>query len=815
MESSAQDPAVAATLPPQRLEPGATIDGFVLKRRIGSGGMGEVFEAVQPLIGKRVAIKVLREGAKKEAADASPVLVAEARAAASVRHRGIVDIYNLGELPDGRQYLVMELLEGHPVDRLLAETGPFPLQEGLDLLDELLEALEAVHAAGVLHRDLKPSNVFLVPPPSGTPYTKLLDFGLARAPDLAGPRSRLVSGTPPYLAPEQLRGEAATVVSDLFAFGAVAFELLTGRKAFPGEPSEVIAQQRSGLPNGGVADLPAAVAVLLLKLLSYDPAARPRSAREIQQQLRQMRSSLSEVASFELDRGFEEPAPAAPAAAPPIVTREVEAVATPGPPPEPPFAADALTPVIADVLSPVAAEVLTPVVADVLAPVAAEVLAPVAAEVLTPADAEVPAPATLAAPVTSEPPPEPSIGRKRPAAPLAIAELTLTPVGSRPPPPPAPTAPPVEAAPPPPAPAPAPAPASAGRLRRALSVIGKLFARTPAPPPPPARVRPQPPAPPLAALPASPLTIELDLDELELAEPTLAAALTPERLAELTEAVVEQLGKSPQLPAFPSAAGRILSLLASPDVDVAALVKIVSQDPVLTTQVMRMANSALLSRGNEIKTVRDAVTRLGLRDVAGAATAAATMALFDKQLQGAGPACTRLRRQFFTLSLATGFSAAWLAMEHRLGDSDQAFLAGLLHDLGKSMALTALADPATSKRLRLTPDSEELAPVLEAVHAELGGRMAELWALPEIVALVCREHHEPKPGPNVRRELHVVRLVAALAEMRHLQSWPRERLEEVRSSAAVLGLNRHQVRAASTQVAQLLERAKALVAAGG
>jgi serine/threonine-protein kinase len=195
--------------------------------------MGEVYEAVHALIGRRVAIKVLRHGVD-EALNAARRLLEEARVVNAIRHPAIVDVFDVGVHADRRPYLVMELLEGRSVaDRLKAE-GPLPLGDALSLLAGVLEALGAAHRAGVIHRDLKPSNVFLVDESPGPARVKLLDFGIARR---AGREELLTApelavGSIGFMAPEQLRGQAVAG-SDLYAVGCLAFQVLTGRPVFP------------------------------------------------------------------------------------------------------------------------------------------------------------------------------------------------------------------------------------------------------------------------------------------------------------------------------------------------------------------------------------------------------------------------------------------------------------------------------------------------------------------------------------------------------------------------------------------------------
>jgi non-specific serine/threonine protein kinase len=205
-----------------------TIRHYRLTRKLGEGGMGVVYEARDERLGRLVAIKRLR------AFDSDPSLKErlwrEARVAAGISHPNICQVYELGE-ENGELFVVMELLAGETLaDRI--GRGPLPLGEALQTSLGILAALEAMHARGIVHRDLKPSNVFL------TPHgVKLLDFGLARPGTDSSPTlttSGKVVGTPRYMAPEMLGGEPVGPATDIFALGAILFEMLTGRPAFGG-----------------------------------------------------------------------------------------------------------------------------------------------------------------------------------------------------------------------------------------------------------------------------------------------------------------------------------------------------------------------------------------------------------------------------------------------------------------------------------------------------------------------------------------------------------------------------------------------------
>jgi serine/threonine-protein kinase len=300
-----------ATTPPSQLwgEEPPTRDPLIsmklgeyeLRSRIGVGGMGFVYDGIQPLIGKRVAVKVLRPELA-QAPEQVARLLAEARAVNAIRHRGIIDIFGFGQVPDGRQYIVMEFLDGQPLDAYLAEKNRLPPTEALSILDEVLAALGAAHGAGVVHRDLKPSNIFLVREPGGTRYVKLLDFGLAKqgqsggAARTAQTRTDMVVGTPEYMAPEQARGQAVGPMTDLYAMGVVTFEMVTGRLPFIGtSPVDLLMKHvdaRPPRPSEFIPELPPALDAFILQMLTKDPEARPGSADALRQQLHRLRRTM-------------------------------------------------------------------------------------------------------------------------------------------------------------------------------------------------------------------------------------------------------------------------------------------------------------------------------------------------------------------------------------------------------------------------------------------------------------------------------------------------------------------------------------------
>lgn len=290
------------TQPPPGLQQdalaGRRVGEYVLHRRIGQGGMGVVYEGEQVSLGRKVAIKLL----SPEAAGGAPSrdLLSEARAAGAIRHRGIIQVLGVGQEPELGQYLVMEYLEGQPLNEYLRAHAPLPLPKALGMLGEVLDALTAAHAEGFIHRDLKPSNIFIVREPSGFEYLKLLDFGIAKRSSTPGgmtlpTSSTAIVGTPDYMAPEQALSEAISSRTDLYALGVIAFEMITGRRPFVGRtPMETLTQHLRDAPPrpSSLVPVPPELEALLLRLLAKEPQQRPGSARELASELRALAQRL-------------------------------------------------------------------------------------------------------------------------------------------------------------------------------------------------------------------------------------------------------------------------------------------------------------------------------------------------------------------------------------------------------------------------------------------------------------------------------------------------------------------------------------------
>jgi eukaryotic-like serine/threonine-protein kinase len=274
----------------QRDEPlpgGTAVGEYEVLGVLGEGGFGAVYRAVHPVIGKHAAIKVLKREFSSQP-DMVARFVSEARAVNQIRHKNIIDIFSFGVLSDGRQFFVMELLEGVSLETYLERHGAMPFAQAAPILRALARALGAAHAGGITHRDIKPENVFLCMDEEGHATPKLLDFGIAKLVvdknSQHKTRSGIPMGTPLYMSPEQVHGKSVDPRSDIYSFGVMVFQVLTGRVPFDGESMmEVMMKQLNAepaLPSTVNPGVPAALDAPILAMMAKDPAARPASIVE-------------------------------------------------------------------------------------------------------------------------------------------------------------------------------------------------------------------------------------------------------------------------------------------------------------------------------------------------------------------------------------------------------------------------------------------------------------------------------------------------------------------------------------------------------
>src|SRR5262245_23882324 len=214
---------------------------YRLRRKLGEGGFGAVYEAEHPVLKRRAAVKVLHQTAGRDS-DAVQRFIAEAQAVNQIKNRYIIDVFSFGKLPDGRHFYVMDLLEGEPLDRFLEREKTCDVASTIQLLRPIAEALDAAHAAGIVHRDLKPQNIFLIWDTNGATVPKLLDFGMAKllSESPVHTASGTPIGTPLYMSPEQARGDKVDGRSDVYSFGVLCHELLTGQMPINGESTVVV-----------------------------------------------------------------------------------------------------------------------------------------------------------------------------------------------------------------------------------------------------------------------------------------------------------------------------------------------------------------------------------------------------------------------------------------------------------------------------------------------------------------------------------------------------------------------------------------------
>ena len=253
---------------------------YVLGHEVGVGGMSRVHVALDERLGRRVAVK-LQDASVVATADPAgrERFLREGRTTAGFSHRHAVTVFDAGE-DAGDLYIVMEFVDGPSLAEHLARNGPLPVDEMVRISRQVLSALAAAHAAGIVHRDVKPANILI----GADGDAKLADFGIAKRFDDLGASvtvAGMVIGTPRYLAPEQMLGHAATPATDVYSMGVVMFEMLTGRLPFDADSlaATTEAQQSTALRLRSLrSDVPAALAAVVARALETQPGERPATA---------------------------------------------------------------------------------------------------------------------------------------------------------------------------------------------------------------------------------------------------------------------------------------------------------------------------------------------------------------------------------------------------------------------------------------------------------------------------------------------------------------------------------------------------------
>ncbi|MBL4689777.1 MAG: serine/threonine protein kinase, partial [Nannocystaceae bacterium] len=278
----------------EKLPAGTQLGEYVLENEIGTGGFGRVYRAVHPVIRKTAAIKVLHRRYSASQTHATRFLN-EARTVNEIGHPDIIDVFAFGETDDARLYFVMELIEAPTLAQRLHDDGPLSLSRALPILRRLAAAIDAAHEHGVIHRDLKPANVLLVETEDGEVRPKLHDFGIAKLRELPSPTEvqddaataggeaataeGQILGTPAYMSPEQSRGRPVEASTDIYAFGILAYEMLTGVVPFRGTtPLETLMRHVNEVatpPSALVATLPVGIDEAIAAMLAKNSGDRP------------------------------------------------------------------------------------------------------------------------------------------------------------------------------------------------------------------------------------------------------------------------------------------------------------------------------------------------------------------------------------------------------------------------------------------------------------------------------------------------------------------------------------------------------------
>src|SRR6266487_1695241 len=260
---------------------------------LGRGAMGVVYKAMDPVIGRTVAVKTIRlseEGTGLSRPELLTRFQTEARAAGLLTHPNIVVVFDAGE-EDGLYYITMELVEGKSLQALLDDGHAFPLPRTLRIMDQTCSALQFAHERNVIHRDIKPANLML----TADDTVKVTDFGTAKILQFGTVQQTAhVMGTPSYMSPEQIKGKVVDGRSDIFSLGVVLYEMVTGEKPFPGQNITTviykIVNEEPTAPRDIDSSIHHGLNNIIMKSLAKEPATRYQSCRELFEDLRNYRS---------------------------------------------------------------------------------------------------------------------------------------------------------------------------------------------------------------------------------------------------------------------------------------------------------------------------------------------------------------------------------------------------------------------------------------------------------------------------------------------------------------------------------------------
>ncbi|HEY9681000.1 MAG TPA: serine/threonine-protein kinase [Oculatellaceae cyanobacterium] len=280
---------------------GTTLDGrYEILQVVGSGGMGTVYRATQKFINRTVAVKVLRKGSITNT-EILQRFQLEAQAASKLSNPHIVTVFDSNVSPSGEPYMVMDFLQGKSLDDVIKTTGPLSAARAIPIFMQACDALSKAHAKGIVHRDIKPSNIMLVKEDNEDDFVKLVDFGIAKmlqgneTPQLT--RTGEIFGSPLYMSPEQWRGGTIDERADIYSFGAVMYQALSGAPVFQGNDVLQLAfKHGQDLPEPlrahGVG-VPARLEAAIFRALAKEPEERFQKMRDLKQELSEINASLT------------------------------------------------------------------------------------------------------------------------------------------------------------------------------------------------------------------------------------------------------------------------------------------------------------------------------------------------------------------------------------------------------------------------------------------------------------------------------------------------------------------------------------------
>jgi serine/threonine protein kinase len=322
---------------------------FQILQKIGSGGMGSVYKALQPAMNRMVAVKILHPKLANRK-DLVSRFRREARAMSHLTHPNTVKVNLYGELEDGSLYIVMEFLEGKNLNQTVRAEGPMAIERGLPILIQVCHALEEAHRQGIVHRDLKPENIFLSQQGGIKDFAKVLDFGLAKVTEremrpgsIILTQEGMVFGTPEFMSPEQAQGKSLTASSDIYSLAVILYEVLTGKLPFNAKNAMEFIQLHVTTPPIPINErvpgktFPPLLWTVLSRALAKKPEDRFGSAAEFAHALQAVLNGATQVPPFDdgAPRAPMASAPQALASAAPAAASPAQAAATVPAPPAP------------------------------------------------------------------------------------------------------------------------------------------------------------------------------------------------------------------------------------------------------------------------------------------------------------------------------------------------------------------------------------------------------------------------------------------------------------------------------------------------